>query len=108
MRDHRHRPLTSSHLQALEDLSTAYDSTVRSASNSIVQFRYGDDGLNPSYMERNDRPVDFDRLHGVARACLPRQPSEPFLLPSQIVAMAEEELGCEEMASLGLDPVRRA
>lgn len=89
-------------------MSTAYDSTVRSASNTIVQFRYGDDGLNPSYMERNDRPVDFDRLHDVARACLPREPSEPFLLPSQIVDMAEAELGSDEMASLGLDPVRDA
>lgn len=50
-------------LQALEDLSLRYDSTVRNSENTIVQFIYGDDSLNPAFMEDNNRPVDFDRLH---------------------------------------------
>lgn len=40
----------------------AYDSTVRNSEMSVVQFVYGDDGLNPSLMENGDRPVDYDRL----------------------------------------------
>jgi len=50
-------------MKALEDLSLRYDSTVRNSENTIVQFMYGDDSLNPACMEDNNRPVDFDRLH---------------------------------------------
>ena len=34
-------------MKALEDLSLQYDCTVRNSEQSVVQFRYGDDGLNP-------------------------------------------------------------
>ena len=37
--------------KALEDLSLRYDSTVRNSENTIVQFIYGDDNLNPEQME---------------------------------------------------------
>ena len=49
-------------MKALEDLSLQYDSTVRNSENTVVQFVYGDDSLNPACMENNNRPVDFDRL----------------------------------------------
>lgn len=49
-------------MKALEDLSMQYDSSVRNSENTVVQFTYGDDGLNPDKMENNDRPVDFHRL----------------------------------------------
>jgi len=49
-------------MKALEDLSMQYDSTIRNSEQTVVQFRYGDDGLNPSVMEKGDRPVDFGRL----------------------------------------------
>jgi len=48
--------------QALEDLSTQYDISVRNSSGMIVQFRYGDDGLDPANMEDENRPVDFARV----------------------------------------------
>jgi len=34
-------------MKALEDLSMQYDMTVRNSEQSVVQFSYGDDGLNP-------------------------------------------------------------
>ena len=34
-------------MKALEDLSMQYDMTVRISEQSVVQFSYGDDGLNP-------------------------------------------------------------
>ena len=34
-------------MKALEDLSIQYDNTVRNASSCIVQFVYGDDGMDP-------------------------------------------------------------
>lgn len=49
-------------MKALEDLSMQYDMTVRNSEQVVVQFSYGDDGLNPSVMENGDRPVDYKRL----------------------------------------------
>jgi DNA-directed RNA polymerase III subunit RPC1 len=49
-------------MKALEDLSMQYDSTVRNSEQTVVQFSYGDDGLNPQVMEGGDRPVDYRRL----------------------------------------------
>jgi DNA-directed RNA polymerase III subunit RPC1 len=40
-----------------------YDATVRNAAGGIVQFAYGDDGLDPVVMEGKDgKPLDFERL----------------------------------------------
>ena len=46
-------PLTSGYLQRclvkhLEELKVNYDMTVRDSSGSIVQFLYGEDGLDPT------------------------------------------------------------
>ncbi len=49
-------------MKALEDLSMQYDNTIRNSEQTVVQFSYGDDGLNPQVMEKGDRPVDFNRL----------------------------------------------
>lgn len=49
-------------MKALEDLSLQYDSTVRNSEQTVVQFSYGDDGLNPHMMEGGDRPVNYQRL----------------------------------------------
>lgn len=50
-------------MKALEDLSIQYDNTVRNASGCIVQFRYGDDGMDPVHMEaKSGAPLNFDRL----------------------------------------------
>ncbi|CAM9887862.1 unnamed protein product, partial [Choristocarpus tenellus] len=63
-------------MKALEDLSMQYDRTVRNSERTVVQFVYGDDGLNPSNMEGNlsvkirsadsavdvGQPVDFPKL----------------------------------------------
>ena len=48
--------------QALEDLSTQYDGTVRTSMGEIVQFQYGDDGLDPTNMEGEEGPLSFPRL----------------------------------------------
>jgi DNA-directed RNA polymerase III subunit RPC1 len=46
-----------------------YDATVRNAAGGIVQFAYGDDGLDPVVMEGKDgKPLDFERLLAKVRA----------------------------------------
>lgn len=49
-------------MKALEDLSLQYDQTVRNSESTIVQFSYGDDGLNPQMMEKDDRPIEYHRI----------------------------------------------
>lgn len=50
-------------IKALEDLFVHYDYTVRNAGGCVVQFRYGDDGMDPAGMEgKNGKPLNFDRL----------------------------------------------
>ncbi|OMJ08652.1 DNA-directed RNA polymerase III subunit rpc1 [Smittium culicis] len=47
-------------MKALEDLSINYDTSVRNSTNGIVQFVYGDDGLDPSELEGEGYPVEFN------------------------------------------------
>ncbi|EFA01191.1 DNA-directed RNA polymerase III subunit RPC1 [Tribolium castaneum] len=49
-------------VKSLEDLVVHYDGSVRNAEGDIVQVNYGGDGLDPTYMEGKDCPVDFDRV----------------------------------------------
>lgn len=39
--------------KSLEDLCLHYDMTVRNSNGDIIQFLYGGDGLDPTYMEGN-------------------------------------------------------
>lgn len=48
-------------MKALEDLSVQYDLSVRNSTGGIVQFCYGDDGLDPASMEGEGAPVAFAR-----------------------------------------------
>jgi DNA-directed RNA polymerase III subunit RPC1 len=50
-------------MKSLEDLSVQYDRTVRNSASDIVQFRFGDDELDPVDMEASAKPVDFDRTY---------------------------------------------
>ena len=66
-------------IKALEDLSIHYDNTVRNASGCIVQFTYGDDGMDPSQMEGKDGfPLNFDRLFLKVQVQVPSSIFESF------------------------------
>ncbi|OII73227.1 DNA-directed RNA polymerase II III subunit [Cryptosporidium ubiquitum] len=49
-------------VKALEDLCIKYDQTVRTSDGQIIQFIYGDDGLNPMLMEDKLDLVNFEKL----------------------------------------------
>jgi DNA-directed RNA polymerase III subunit RPC1 len=40
-----------------------YDNSVRNSLGEVVQFKYGDDGLDPANMEGKDQPCDFQRVY---------------------------------------------
>ena len=39
-------------IKALEDIIVRYDGTVRDAAGNVVQFLYGEDGMNAEYVEK--------------------------------------------------------
>jgi DNA-directed RNA polymerase II subunit RPB1 len=45
-------------IKAMEDLITQHDGTVRDATGKVVQFRYGEDGVNSTKLEGTSLPLD--------------------------------------------------
>ncbi|CAH4038171.1 DNA-directed RNA polymerase III subunit RPC1 [Pieris brassicae] len=89
-------------VKSLEDLVLHYDMTVRNATSEVVQFQYGSDGLDPSYMEGKDRPVDLPRVLADVRAqCLDRD-EEP-LDGDGILVAAEETLALDDFKTCTSD-----
>lgn len=113
-------------VKSLEDLCLQYDLTVRNSVGDIVQFKYGADGLDPTYMEGKrthfpfvrkvniyfcislrerinflgkDCPVDYKRVLDHVRAMSLYRDEEP-LEPIQIKKAAEELLKNEEYSCL--------
>ena len=44
-------------IKSMEDLVVQHDGTVRDANNNIVQFHYGEDGINPTKIETQSLPI---------------------------------------------------
>nr|XP_009858083.1 LOW QUALITY PROTEIN: DNA-directed RNA polymerase III subunit RPC1-like [Ciona intestinalis] len=76
-------------VKSLEDLCGHYDLTVRSSTKDVVQFVYGEDGLDPTDMEGKNRPVDFTRVLQVVQANFPCQ-HQPPLCEKSVKKQAEE------------------
>ena len=53
-------------INALEDIKVLSDRTVRNTSGTIVQFRYGEDGIDSSRSVRSE-PVDYDDIIRMAQ-----------------------------------------
>jgi DNA-directed RNA polymerase III subunit RPC1 len=98
-------------VKALEDLVPQYDLTCRNSEGTVVQFVYGDDGLDPQQMASGVSPVAFpavldqvsadwafrtreanERL--MLRGLPPATPTpdEQLLLPEQMARMTEAAL----------------
>ena len=69
--------------------SLQYDGSVRNSETAVVQFTYGDDGLNPTAMEGADRPVEFSRLLENVTTVAPCIDEEPLSSPG-LRAMLDE------------------
>ncbi|KAJ3182234.1 hypothetical protein HDU85_003276 [Gaertneriomyces sp. JEL0708] len=76
-------------MKALEDLVSHYDNSVRNSTGGIVQFTYGDDGLDPANIEGGSQPVEFPRT---LRHCLTsvRHLGGTRLLPREIWNIYED------------------
>ncbi|SHO79390.1 RNA polymerase III largest subunit C160 [Malassezia sympodialis ATCC 42132] len=78
-------------MKALEDLSTHYDFSVRNSVGGVVQFLYGDDGLDPAELEGNALPVDYLRTFKHAAAKTAHIESRS-LLPFEIIEIVRRVL----------------
>ncbi|MCJ1475052.1 hypothetical protein MMC13_003712 [Lambiella insularis] len=81
-------------MKSLEDLSSQYDDTVRNSSSNIIQFKYGDDMLDPVDMEGKAKPVNFDRTFIHAETTTWSN-DERGLLPWEITSTCKELLATE-------------
>ncbi|KAK7686804.1 DNA-directed RNA polymerase III subunit [Cerrena zonata] len=91
-------------MKSLEDLSAQYDNTVRNSSNGIVQFTYGDDGLDPFDMEGDAKPVNFAREWDHAFN-VTFDKNEIGLLPYEIIELVDSILVPSEEALVRYDNV---
>ncbi len=62
---------------------------ILSSDRGIVQFTYGDDGLDPAGMEAKDRPVDMARVLAQAKTTHPC-PAEPPLSADEIATAVDQ------------------
>lgn len=79
-------------VKCLEDLCIHYDDTVRSASNDIIQFIYGGDGLDPIEMESDSNPVNFEALYNNIISKTHKNDNEHCLTINEIENYIEELL----------------
>jgi len=103
-------------INALESFRVEYDNTVRDPQGNIVEFRYGDDGVDPAKSDHG-KGVNVDRL--VERHKLTMEPGTPApketiklklksrsrQLPSRLLAEAERALEKYKVPTKYLDPV---
>ncbi|EGF76498.1 hypothetical protein BATDEDRAFT_14837 [Batrachochytrium dendrobatidis JAM81] len=86
-------------MKALEDLVCHYDLSVRDSGGGIVQFRYGDDGLDPPNIEGSELPVEFSRNLMHSRALIPIE-NDPFLSRNQWQKIIQVETNKKEFKTI--------
>ncbi|KAF8075932.1 hypothetical protein FPV67DRAFT_389261 [Lyophyllum atratum] len=84
-------------MKALEDLTTQYDLSVRNSTGGVVQFTYGDDGLDPACLEGDPHPLDFDRAWNHASAIASR--SGRGLLPFEVLEIADRQMSATKFVT---------
>jgi len=79
-------------MKALEDLSVAYDYSVRTSDGYVVQFMYGEDAMDPMMMEDQNKPLNFERLWNFVKGMYPfRRQRERTLYPYEVLEMLDTQ-----------------
>ncbi len=103
-------------INALEHLRVEYDGTVRNSSGNIVQFKYGEDGVDPAKSDHG-KAVDVENLIERVTFALPkgRAASEKYIvgkleenseaLTPNLVNELEDNLVSSKMSKQGVDTV---
>jgi DNA-directed RNA polymerase subunit A' len=103
-------------INALEHLRVEYDGTVRNSSGNIVQFRYGEDGVDPAKSDHG-KAVDVENLIERVKIAIPkgRAASEKYItgkleesseaLTPNLVNELKDNLVSSKMSKQGVDTV---
>ncbi|MCK5316824.1 MAG: DNA-directed RNA polymerase subunit A', partial [Anaerolineales bacterium] len=103
-------------INALEHLRVEYDGTVRDSSGNIVQFTYGEDGVDPAKSDHG-KAVDVGLLIGRVKIAIPsgRKASDKFietklaemegLLTPSLVEELRSKLAEEKLTKKGVETV---
>ncbi|KAN0062318.1 DNA-directed RNA polymerase III subunit C1 (rpo31) [Thecaphora frezii] len=92
-------------MKALEDLSTHYDISVRNSVGTVVQFVYGDDGLDPAELEGDALPVEYFRSWRHSMAITHHIPGRG-LMPYEMDEIIERELNSPRFVNLCTEKYR--
>ena len=74
---------------ALQDIKVEYDGTVRDSNNSIIQFKYGDDGIDVSKLHFNGQ-IDSGEAIGIVTAQSFGEPSTQMVMKTFHMAGVSE------------------
>eukprot|EP00658_Telonema_sp_P-2_P032029 TRINITY_DN23828_c0_g1_i2.p1 TRINITY_DN23828_c0_g1~~TRINITY_DN23828_c0_g1_i2.p1 ORF type:complete len:1267 (+),score=349.18 TRINITY_DN23828_c0_g1_i2:341-4141(+) len=70
-------------MKAMEDLSIQWDNTCRTSAGDVVQFVYGEDGLDPTDLDDQNAGLNFERQLLHTLKSFPCR-DEPGLMPSEL------------------------
>lgn len=97
-------------VKGLEDVKICYDMTVRNCQNDMIQFRYGDDSIDPTFMEGDgNHLINFTHVYNNISA-LNVATDEPALNANEIKEETEKRLKSDEFSdcsSVFIDDVRQ-
>eukprot|EP01147_Barroeca_monosierra_P009908 gene9908-2093_t len=82
-------------VKALEDLSIRYDTTVRNSNNAVIQFCYGEDGMDPQFQETSECPINLQQLFDVILTKEQNRMTEKVLLPFEILELTRNFLASD-------------
>jgi len=103
-------------INALEHLRIEYDGTVRNSTGDIIQFRYGEDGVDPAKSDHG-KAVNVDRIAEQVRIMVEKGKPAPKeyikervdevkeKLTPLLVEELKRDLGKEELTRKGVDKV---
>lgn len=77
-------------IKTLEDICVGYDKTVRTAEGRVVQFIYGDDGLDPSMMADGINPVVFSDVWHHVCAQYPSRLDDPMINSEEMIRLVKK------------------
>jgi len=83
-------------VKALEDLTTQYDYSVTNSFYDILQFKYGDDRIDPMNMDDGNKVVNLKRVYNNVKTLYPdrdrNDPLNTFLSSQDIMEIVEKEI----------------
>ena len=93
-------------VKAMEDCKTAHDGTVRNASGSIVQFLYGEDGMDPTKIEAQPLIyIDMDYPALVKNYLLTPEDDLTYILKEDVIADLKKTKGWDTKMKAHFDQV---